>query len=155
MKTVPLVFIENIELLLKEARQQRKKYAVSWRRYHVGAAVLAANGKNLRIFGGANLKPKKNGQKVCAEQQAIKHASLAGHESIQGIVVIGKPQQNRTLRPCLECLKLMQRVYRLSGQTPIYCASINENEPGEYFTLQELLKQNGFSASSRNSGCGF
>lgn len=123
--------------------------AENYRDFRVGAAVLAYNGKDFKIFGGANIMNGKGRPKVCAEQQAIKHAIINGFYEILAVCVVGKLQSDpdkesgkftRTLHPCPDCRKLMVKGYRLSPDTLIYTRTFDEFGPRESYTLQDLIE---------------
>ena len=128
-----------------DARWEADNHAVSWRKFFVGSCVLASNGKDLRIFCGANLKPMEAGHKACAEQVALKNAFEQGYTDIYAIVVAGQPQvdeatgkQGQNLPPCGGCRTIMKRPYNLSPNTLVYLVTREGEGPCELYTLQEI-----------------
>lgn len=121
--------------------------AENYRKFHVGAAVLAHNGDGLKIFGGANIMNGKGRPKVCAEQQAIKHAFLERYTEILIVSVVGKMQPDKesrivspTLHPCADCRKLMRDMYCLSDDALIYTFSFEEDGPTELYPFLKLME---------------
>jgi cytidine deaminase len=134
--------------LKSEALIQAYFRADNYREFRVGAAVLACNGTDYRIFGGANMMFGKGHQKACAEQQAIKAAYLAGYTEILVICVVGRPQPDDksglvspTLHPCEDCRKLFKSLYRMSDDVLICTFTFEKDGPSELHTLHGLIKK--------------
>ena len=144
---VDFIFETFREQLEKEARRQADSEAFNYRNYHVGCAILATNRHELKIFGGANMMPRKGGQKSCAEIQSLNKAYIDLYDYPLVICVAAVPQRDDTsgktpltLPPCGNCRSLFQYLYKLPPQTLIYMITLEENGPTELRTLQEILE---------------
>lgn len=133
--------------LEREALSQAIFEAENYRRFNVGASILASNGKDLEIFGGANIMNGEGHPKVCAEQQALKYAFLNEYYDVLNVCVVGEPQPDKesglvslTLHPCGDCRKLMTIRERLSPETLIYTFTFTRNHT-ELHTLQDIIKR--------------
>ena len=88
--------------LLKAARQARKKAYAPYSDFHVGAALLGANGK---IYSGCNVENASFGLTCCAERNAIFAMIAAGETEIQELLVIGESEE--FLPPCGACRQVI------------------------------------------------
>jgi cytidine deaminase len=77
------------EELLAAARKAREKAYAPYSNFHVGAAVLGANGK---IYSGCNVENASFGLTCCAERNAIFAMVAAGETKIREILVIGESE---------------------------------------------------------------
>ena len=96
--------------LVRAALAARKKAYAPYSRFHVGAAVLAADGK---VYTGANVENASYGLTICAERAAISTAVSAGARAIRAIAVVGAPAGKRPERgreavgPCGACRQVI------------------------------------------------
>jgi len=131
--------------------QEASQYANSYRDFQVGSAVLAFNpqatepANSYHVFVGANLKPAKDGPKVCAEQIAIGSAIANGYSVIIALAVTGERQPDSksglnppTLHPCWECRTLLRDMPQVSDDTFII-TTFNHGGPVEEHTMAEIL----------------
>lgn len=102
----------NILFAMHRAREA-KEMAVSWRGFHVGAAVLAYtfNPACFSLYSGINIKPdEETAMNVHAEQLALQKVEDNAANHISAIVVVGEVQHDtqsgmlaETLHPCGLC----------------------------------------------------
>jgi cytidine deaminase len=88
--------------LLSAAREARSKAYAPYSNFHVGAAVLGANG---RIYSGCNVENASFGLTCCAERNAIFAMIVAGETEIREILVIGESEE--FLPPCGACRQVI------------------------------------------------
>ena len=93
---------ENVEAqrdaLIAAARAVRERAHAPYSRFHVGAAVLDAQG---RIHAGCNVENAAYPQGVCAEAGALSAMVLAGGRRVAAVLVIGDGP--RPVTPCGGC----------------------------------------------------
>jgi len=89
------------ELLLAARKARRKAYA-PYSNFHVGAAVLGANG---RIYSGCNVENASFGLTCCAERNAVFAMAAAGEKRIREVLVIGESEE--FLPPCGACRQVL------------------------------------------------
>ena len=108
--------------------------------YHVGAALLCADG---RVFTGCNIENAAYGPTNCAERTAIFKAVSEGCRDFSAIAVCGGKagQITGAFPPCGVCRQVMGEF--CTGDFRIYVAG----KDGDYesYTLAQLLPH-GFSA---------
>lgn len=132
--------------LLAQA-QCARRFASSWRNYHVGAAAagLLQNGQGvIKIFPGCNIKLHGDSQtnKFCAEPIAIGSALAAGCCAIVALAIVGKPeppQNGLTLHPCPSCLMLLSDMQKRRMLADNFVVITAWQDAQETFTLDELL----------------
>ncbi len=91
--------------LLNAARQARRNAYAPYSRFHVGAAVMAEDG---RIFAGCNVENAAYPEGVCAEAGAISAMVSAGGRSIRLVAISAGPESE--LRSCLPCGGCRQKI---------------------------------------------
>ena len=84
--------------LFELAKDAMNKAYVPYSRFHVGAAILTADGK---IYSGCNVENAAFPEGTCAEAGAIASMVLGGDKLIKEIYVIGKGEELVT--PCGGC----------------------------------------------------
>ena len=96
------------EALIAAARQSATRAYAPYSNFHVGAAVLTAEGD---IVAAANVENASYGLSLCAETNAIMAAVSAGARRIARIAVIGypasDPQTSAPAMPCGRCRQIM------------------------------------------------
>ncbi|MCQ2576704.1 MAG: cytidine deaminase [Treponema sp.] len=131
----------NNEELIKTAIEMTKMSYVPYSHFHVGAALLAANGK---VYTGCNIENAAYGPSNCAERTAIFKAVSEGDKDFSAIAVVGGPEDsegNPTIvdfcPPCGVCRQVMAEFCNKDFKI------ILAKSPTEYkiFTLGELLPE--------------
>lgn len=131
----------NNEELIKIAIEMTKMSYVPYSHFHVGAALLAANGK---VYTGCNIENAAYGPSNCAERTAIFKAVSEGDKDFSAIAVVGGPEDsegNPTIvdfcPPCGVCRQVMAEFCNKNFKI------ILAKSPTEYkiFTLGELLPE--------------
>ena len=94
----------DAEALLDAAHRAAKHAYAPYSKFHVGAAVLLANG---RVFIGCNVENASYGLTICAERNAIFGAVVANEEKPQ-ITAIGVVNSGDVhCPPCGACRQVM------------------------------------------------
>ena len=88
----------QLAALLAAARSARELAYAPYSKYHVGSAVLDADG---RTFVGANIENASYGLTVCAERNAVGAAVMAGARAIVAVAVI--TESSPPAAPCGIC----------------------------------------------------
>lgn len=89
--------------LFEKARQAAVNAYAPYSKFHVGAVVVADDG---RVFTGCNVENAAYGSGICAEGNAISSAAAAGVRKIDK-VVIACPDAGECY-PCGNCRQLMR-----------------------------------------------
>jgi cytidine deaminase len=135
------------EQLVKAAIDAAAQAYAPYSNFHVGAALLLANGS---IVTGANFENASYGMTLCAETVAIAKANSDGQlRQIIAIAVAGGPAGRalgiEPITPCGRCRQVMKEVADLVAiDLPVHCA-----HDGGFVTyrLSELLPH-GFGPAS-------
>jgi cytidine deaminase len=104
--------------LLARAREVRANAYAPYSRFHVGAALLAADG---RIFTGCNVENASYGLANCAERVAIGKAVSEGAREFLAIAVTG-PDDTAPTAPCGACRQVL---YEFGPELPLIMPSSN------------------------------
>ena len=96
-----LINIDWVELR-RLAQQAAEAAYAPYSNFHVGAALLAADG---RIFSGCNVENASFGLTVCAERTALFTAVAAGARRYEGIVVV--TSNIAPVTPCGACRQVL------------------------------------------------
>jgi len=99
---VPRLDDRQIESLVSAAWEARLNAYAPYSQFHVGAALLAADG---RVFTGANVENASLGLTMCAERVAIGAAAAAGVRSVKAIAVASVDDEVTV--PCGACRQVM------------------------------------------------
>ncbi len=119
------------ETLLDAARRVRKNAHVPYSEFHVGAAILADDGK---VYAGCNVENAAYPLGNCAEASAIAAMLAGGGRRIERILTIGSGREPVT--PCGGC---RQRIREFAGpEVPIVSLGVDGGEV-LYSTLEQLL----------------
>lgn len=131
----------SYEELIKKAIEMQAFSYVPYSHFHVGAALLTADGK---VFTGCNIENAAYGPSNCAERTAIFKAVSEGFRSFDAIAVVGGPEDkngNPTIidfcPPCGICRQVMAEFCKKDFKI-ILAKSINEYK---VYTLSQLLPE--------------
>jgi len=113
--------------LIAAAWKVREMAYAPYSNFHVGAALLAGDG---RIFPGCNVENISYGLTNCAERVAMGAAIAAGARSFEKVVVVAETAQ--PISPCGACRQVLAEF----GVKTVILA--NRTERVE-FSLEELL----------------
>ncbi len=116
--------------LEKAAISAMKKAYAPYSNFHVGAAILAENGK---IYAGCNVENAAYPQGNCAEASAISAMVMDGQTTIREVAVIGKG--DALVTPCGGCRQRIREFGK--SDTPIHV--YGEEGLRKSYTLDELL----------------
>jgi cytidine deaminase len=131
----------DMQTLLDQAIEARKKAYTPYSNFQVGAAVLT---KDNHVFQGCNIENASYGLTNCAERTAIFKAVSEGKKEIEAIVVVGDTEG--PISPCGACRQVMAEF--CDGNTKIILTNlkgdrvettINELLPG-FFSSKDLTK---------------
>lgn len=103
--------------LVAAARAARERAYAPYSRFHVGAALLDAQG---RIHAGCNVENAAYPQGQCAEATAIGQLVLAGGTRIVAAVVVGVA--DRPVTPCGGCRQRLREF--AADDCPIWVADL-------------------------------
>ena len=101
--------------LLRRAREARGRAYAPYSGFHVGAAVLTADGQ---VFEGANVENAAYPLSACAEQTAIRAMASAGvREDIVAVAVVGDGDD-----PCTPCGGCRQVIFEFGPNAVVYAS---------------------------------
>lgn len=111
----------NRDDLLAVAREASAKAYAPYSHFHVGAALLFADGL---VVTGANVENASYGLSLCAETVAVgKVLSEGEHTGLVAVAVTGgapgAPGQGAIVTPCGRCRQMLNEVAQLGGTDPI------------------------------------
>ncbi len=115
--------------LIRFARRAKRHSHAPFSRFHVGAALLAANGK---IYTGCNVENSSYGLTMCAERTAFFKAVSEGGRKFKAIAVVS--DDDGFTAPCGAC---RQVILDLGGNIDIVLADRKGNI--RVFALGDLL----------------
>jgi len=113
--------------LIAAAWDAREMAYAPYSKFHVGAALLASDG---RIFPGCNIENISYGLTNCAERVAIGAAIAAGARSFEKVVVVADTAQ--PISPCGACRQVLAEF----GVKSVILANRTQKVT---FSLEELL----------------
>ena len=113
--------------LIAAAWDAREMAYAPYSKFHVGAALLAGDG---RVFSGCNVENISYGLTNCAERVAIGAAIAAGARSIEKVVVVADTAQ--PISPCGACRQVLAEF----GVKSVILANRTQRVT---FSLEELL----------------
>lgn len=118
--------------LLRAAATAAKKAHAPYSKFHVGSALLAADG---RIFTGCNVENASYGLTICAERNAIFAAVAAGQKKFKAVAIVASGKQMPY--PCGACRQVLAEF--CGPDTKVYIAPIRDLKKYESTTLGALL----------------
>ena len=92
--------------LLDAARRARANAYAPYSHFHVGAALLADDG---RVFTGVNVENASYGLTTCAERTAMTRAVAEGARAFRAIAVVG-PEDDVPCPPCGACRQILHEL---------------------------------------------
>lgn len=114
--------VQMRETLMARAREAAGHAYAPYSNFHVGAALLMADGA---VVTGANVENASYGLSLCAETVAVaKILSTAGAARQLVAVAVtggaaGAPGQGMTVTPCGRCRQMLNEVAQLGGTDPV------------------------------------
>lgn len=127
------------DALIAAAREAAAGAYAPYSNFHVGAALLMADGS---VVTGANVENASYGLALCAETVAVaKILSTVEQGTLEAVAVTGgapgAPGKGPTVTPCGRCRQILNEVAQLGGTDPvIWC----DGEEGVLETrLSDLL----------------
>ncbi len=128
--------LENINLLIDEAKEARKSSYCPYSGFAVGAALLAEDG---RVYHGANIENASFTPTVCAERVAFFKAVSNGEKKFRAIAIVGgkadMPISDFT-PPCGVCRQVMSEFC-----TKDFKIILTDGRSNKVFTLAELFPE--------------
>jgi cytidine deaminase len=121
---------EQLEAMLKAAREVRECAHAPYSNFHVGAAVLDDRG---RVHAGCNVENAAYPLGTCAEANAIAAMVMSGGKRALAMLVLGEGEM--LIPPCGGCRQRLREF--AAGDTPILVA--DPRGIRAEFTLAELL----------------
>ena len=114
--------------LIAEAYAAAETAHAPYSRFHVGAAVLLADG---RVVRGANFENASYGLSLCAETVALSAVNmLGGLRDVVAIGIVGGTASEdgikgtEAVRPCGRCRQVLNEAAQLGGRDiEVFCAS--------------------------------
>jgi len=128
--------------LLKVARAAQEKAYAPYSNFHVGAAILAADGK---IYAGCNVENAAYPEGQCAEASAISAMVAGGSLEIRQMCVVKKGDGR--VAPCGGCRQKINEF--ASADVPIFVQGADGNL--QSYSLGELLPM-AFGKSNLEAG---
>ena len=120
------------EDLIQMAREAREHAHAPYSNFHVGAALVASDG---RVFTGCNVENSTYGLSMCAERVAIFKAVSEGEREIAKVVVI--TDHDEIAPPCGCC---RQMIWEFSGNnTEVVLANLAGDV--RRYRIQDLLPE--------------
>ncbi len=104
------------EELCAMAREASKNAHVPYSHFHVGAAILAEDG---RVYTGCNVENASYGLTICAERNACTTMAAAGRRSIRAVAIYGGGRAGDAA-PCGACRQFLLEFVRDLEHTPVY-----------------------------------
>ncbi len=116
--------------LIFAAQESRKHAYAPYSDYHVGAAILGADGK---VYSGCNVENVSYGVTICAERNALGQMIASGCKEIRAIAL--STVDGGT--PCGMCLQALLEFAPKDEQVPVYCAS--DRGEGKTYSLSDMI----------------
>ena len=117
--------------LIAEAYEAKKNSYAPYSNFHVGAALLTAEGK---IYRGCNIENAAYSPTNCAERTAFFKAVSEGEKNFIAIAIVGDKEEYVT--PCGVCRQVMQEFCDENTFQIILAKNKNDYQ---IYSLKELL----------------
>jgi cytidine deaminase len=124
-----MVATEVHEAVIRAAIDVRQRAYAKFSGFHVGAALLAANGD---IYAGCNVENSSYGLTICAERAAVFNAVAAGQRQFQLLVVATAGGGS----PCGACRQVLAE---FALQLPILLVNVDRPNDVVELNLRDLL----------------
>jgi len=124
-----MVATEVREAVIRAAIDVRQRAYAKFSGFHVGAALLAANGD---IYAGCNVENSSYGLTICAERAAVFNAVAAGQRQFQLLVVATAGGGS----PCGACRQVLAE---FALQLPILLVNVDRPNDVVELNLRDLL----------------
>ncbi|WP_067737397.1 cytidine deaminase [Novosphingobium naphthalenivorans] len=117
------------DALIAAAREAAAGAYAPYSNFHVGAALLLADGS---VVTGANVENASYGLALCAETVAVaKILSTVEQGRLEAVAVTGgapgAPGEGPTVTPCGRCRQVLNEIAQLGGTDPvIWCDGADE-----------------------------
>lgn len=111
----------NPDEMIRLALEAQKNAYAPYSNFHVGASVLADNG---RVYTGCNIENASYGATICAERTAVGKAVSDGAKRILAVAVTSDSMEYTM--PCGICRQVLSEF--CAAETPMYLG----NRHGEY-----------------------
>jgi len=112
--------IETRTALMAAAREAAASAYAPYSRFHVGAALLMADGS---IVTGANVENASYGLSLCAETVATAKILSGTRLAVQAVAVTGgapgEPGQGARVTPCGRCRQVLNEIAQVGGTDPV------------------------------------
>ena len=113
--------------LIAQARAAQAQAYAPYSKFHVGAALLFADGS---VVTGANVENASYGLALCAETSAVASAMNRGlRGGLVAVAVIGgmEGKDGPVVTPCGRCRQVLNELAQLGGTDPtIWCVGADE-----------------------------
>ena len=120
-------------LLVEAAREAAKNAYAPYSKFHVGAALLTAEGE---VVTGFNIENASYGLSLCAERAALVSALSQGYRKFSALALCAG-EAGKAATPCGACRQFLAEF--LAPETPIFYAALPEGSPVAQTTLGALL----------------
>lgn len=91
-----------VQQLIRAARQAQERAYAPYSKFHVGAALLSADGT---IYQGCNVENASYGLSICAERNALFHAVTSGCQAFTALAITGSGPG--LITPCGACRQVL------------------------------------------------
>jgi cytidine deaminase len=117
------------DAVIRAARDVRERAYAKYSRFHVGAALLTADGQ---IYAGCNVENGSYGLTICAERAAVFAAVAAGQQQFQLLAVA-------TSGGCSPCGACRQVLFEFAPDLPILLIDVERPEAITEVNVRNLL----------------
>ena len=126
------------EKLIELAKEARAQAYAPYSHFHVGAALLCADGT---VYQGANIENAAYGECVCAERNAVFKAVYDGHRDFTAIAIVGGREGvvDSFCAPCGACRQVLSefcgpdlKIYLTDAAGKIECLTLGQLLPWSF-----------------------
>ena len=127
---------KTIQTLIETALAMRQRSYAPYSKFHVGAALLGADG---RIYSGCNIENAAFTPTNCAERTAFFKAVSEGQREFQAIAIAGGKKDAVTLEYCAPCGVCRQVMMEFCDPETFEIILCDEKDELHTYKLEELL----------------